>query len=217
MSIGSPRNSGPPVSRRSCDARNRFARRTGSEHHCRHRGRETGDIGLVGSSVFAVFVKYNALMALSAASLPFALPANLALGLIMIAGQACSRALVVSAKPASHTDLGIALAIGFAPAALIGTPGLIGLAGAIVARIAFLAFIRRRRSVTAADVEGTQQLTEVCFYLSTLAAGHLLKDKAAGPPFGEPLPTTASRTASIMARSGKNQIVWRKSASVWKH
>lgn len=132
-------------------------------------GARTGDIGLMGF-VFAVFVKYNALMALSAASLPFALPANLALGLIMIAGQACSRALVVSAKPASHTDLGIALAIGFAPAVLIGIPGLIGLAGAILARIAFLAFIRRRRSVTAADVEGTQQLTEVCFYLSTLAA-----------------------------------------------
>ena len=133
------------------------------------KGPWTADLGLVGF-VFAVFVKYNALMALSAASLPFALPANLALGLIMIAGQACSRALLVSAKPASHTDHGIALAIGFAPAALIGMPGLIGLAGALVARIAYAAFIRRRRSVIAADVEGTLQLTEVCFYLSTLAA-----------------------------------------------
>jgi hypothetical protein len=121
--------------------------------------------------VFAVFVKYNALMALSAASVPFALPANLALGLIMIAGQASSRALVVSATPASHADVGIALAIGFAPAALIGIPGLVGLAGAIVARIVFIAFIRRtRRSVTAEGIGGTQQLTEVCFYLSTLAA-----------------------------------------------
>src|SRR5579863_5586453 len=34
--------------------------------------------------VFAVLIRYNALMALSAAKLPFALPANLALGLIMI-------------------------------------------------------------------------------------------------------------------------------------
>jgi hypothetical protein len=132
-------------------------------------GARTADVALVGF-VFAVFVKYNALMALSAASVPFALPANLALGLIMIAGQACSRALVVSAKPASHTDLGIALAIGFAPAALIGVPGLIGLVGAIGARIVFMALIRRRRSATAADVEGTQQLTEICFYLGTLAA-----------------------------------------------
>jgi cobalamin synthase len=121
--------------------------------------------------VFAVLVKYNALMALSAANLPYPLPANLALGLIMIAGQASSRALVVSAsKPASHGDLVSALAIGFAPAALIGIPGLIGLVAAIVARIAFIAFIKRNRpSVAAAELDMTQQLTEVCFYLGTLA------------------------------------------------
>jgi adenosylcobinamide-GDP ribazoletransferase len=121
--------------------------------------------------VFAVLVKYNALMALSAANLPYPLPANLALGLIMIAGQASSRALVVSAsKPASHGDLVGALAIGFAPAALIGIPGLIGLVAAIVARIAFIAFIKRNRpSVAAAELDMTQQLTEVCFYLGALA------------------------------------------------
>jgi cobalamin synthase len=121
--------------------------------------------------VFAVLVKYNALMALSAANLPYPLPANLALGLIMIAGQASSRALVVSAsKPASHGDLAGALAIGFAPAALIGIPGLIGLVAAIVARIAFIAFIRRNQpSVAAAELDMTQQLTEVCFYLGALA------------------------------------------------
>ena len=121
--------------------------------------------------VFAVLVKYNALMALSAANLPYPLPANLALGLIMIAGQASSRALVVSAsKPASHGDLVSALAIGFAPAALIGIPGLIGLVAAIVARIAFVAFIKRNRpSVAAAELDMTQQLTEVCFYLGALA------------------------------------------------
>src|SRR6202790_803924 len=55
------------------------------------------DIRVVGF-VFAVLVKYNALMALSAANLPFALPANLALPLIMIAGHAASSALVVSWK-----------------------------------------------------------------------------------------------------------------------
>jgi cobalamin synthase len=122
--------------------------------------------------VFALLIKYNALMALSAANLPFRLPANVALGLIMIAGQASSRALAVSAsKPISHADLGIALAVGFAPAALIGIPALIGLAVAIAARIGFTAYIRRSRpSVTAAELDLTQQLTEVCFYLGSLAA-----------------------------------------------
>jgi cobalamin synthase len=138
--------------------------------------------------VFGVLVKYNALMALSAANLPYRLPANLALGLIMIAGQACSRALVVSvlataARPASKpgdsaphgdsaspVDLGIALCVGFAPAALIGLPGLFGLVAAIVARIVFIAYIRRNRpAVTAAELDMTQQLTEVCFYLGALA------------------------------------------------
>jgi cobalamin synthase len=132
-------------------------------------GERASDPELLGF-VFAVLVKYNALMALSAAKLPYLLPANLALGLIMIAGQACSRALVVSSKPASHGDLGIALAIGFAPAALIGIPGLVGLAAAIVARIAFIAILKRNRpSVAAAELDMAQQLTEICFYLGTLA------------------------------------------------
>jgi hypothetical protein len=128
------------------------------------------DIGMVGL-VFAVLVKYNALMALSAANLPFALPANLALGLIMIAGHACSRALVVASRPASHADLGVALAIGFAPAALIGIPGLIGLVAAIAARMVFIAYVRRNRpGVTDADIGMTQQLAELCFYLGALAS-----------------------------------------------
>jgi adenosylcobinamide-GDP ribazoletransferase len=129
--------------------------------------------------VFALLVKYNALMALSAANLPYRLPANLALGLIMIAGEACSRALVVSAlasparaasKSASHGDLAMALVIGFTPAALIGLPGLVGLAAAIVARIAGVAYLRARRpALAAAEFDATQQLTEVCFYLGALA------------------------------------------------
>ena len=141
-------------------------------------GGRAANVSRVGF-LLALLLKYNALMALSAASLPFVLPANLALGLIMIAGQAASRALVVSvlaspgppgSKPPSHADLGIALAIGFAPAALIGLPGLIGLAVAIVARIAFITYLRRRRStIAAADLDTTQQLTEVCFYLGALA------------------------------------------------
>jgi adenosylcobinamide-GDP ribazoletransferase len=129
-----------------------------------------GDLGMV-ATVFAVLVKYNALMALSAANLPFASPANLALGMIMIAGHACSLALVVASRPASHLDLGVALAIGFAPAALIGIPGLVGLVAAIVARMAFIAYLRRNRpGVTDAGVGMTQQLTEVCFYLGALAS-----------------------------------------------
>jgi adenosylcobinamide-GDP ribazoletransferase len=130
--------------------------------------------------LFALLLEYNVLMALSTANLPFALPANLALGLIMIAGHAASRALVVSilatpnltgSKTASHVDLGIALATGFAPAALIGLPGLIGLAVAIVARIVFIAYLRRRRpTIAAAEFDMTRQLTRVCFYLGALAA-----------------------------------------------
>lgn len=134
--------------------------------------------------VFAVLVKYNALMALSAASLPFALPANLALGLIMIAGHAASRALLVSIQlapayrtaparpiPTSHADLGIALAVGFAPAVLIGIPGLVGLVAAIAARFAVSAYLRRSRpSIAGAELDITRQVTEVCFYLGALAA-----------------------------------------------
>jgi cobalamin synthase len=121
--------------------------------------------------VFALFIKFNVLMALSAANLPFPLPANLALGLILIAGHASSSALAVSMKPASHLDLGIALAIGFAPAAFIGMPGLIGLACAIGGRIVFAAYIRRRRlAIGAAELDMTRLGTELCFYLGTLAA-----------------------------------------------
>lgn len=129
--------------------------------------------------VFAVLMKYNALMALSAANLPFPLPANVALGLIMIAAHAASRALVVSvialptqpaSKPVANGDLALALAIGFAPAALIGIPGLIGLVAAIVARIAFTAYVRRNRKRSATEEPDViQQLTEVCFYLGALA------------------------------------------------
>jgi hypothetical protein len=110
-------------------------------------------------------------MALSAANLAFPLPANLALGLILVAGNASSGALAVSMKPAAHLDLGIALAIGFAPAALIGMPGLIGLACAIGARIALAAYARRRRlSIGVGVLDITQQATELCFYLGVLAA-----------------------------------------------
>ncbi len=152
---------------------------------CARADASAPSVGVMGF-VFALLIKYNALMALSAANLPFALPANLALGLIMIAGHAASRALVVSAiaspyrdlasanrpelKPTSHGEMGVALVIGFAPAALIGIPGLIGLVVAIIARIAYVAYLRRSRPIfAAADLTTLQQLTEVCFYLGALA------------------------------------------------
>jgi hypothetical protein len=127
-----------------------------------HRGADSVRASADGRAVWIVFVvlaKYNALMALTAASLPFALPANAALGLIMIAGHASSRALA--------GDLGIGLALGFAPAVLLGIPGLVGLAAAVLARIAFI-LARRRLPLAGQDM--ARPLAEVCFYLGAVAA-----------------------------------------------
>ncbi|MGA2777396.1 MAG: adenosylcobinamide-GDP ribazoletransferase [Steroidobacteraceae bacterium] len=136
--------------------------------------------------VFFLFTKYNALMALSAASLVFALPPTIGLGVIMIAAHTASRALVVTAiaiqTPAPHGreaarphvsvgELCFALLTGFLPATLLGTAGLIGLAAAIVIRIAFVPYVKKYLGGYAADYLGaTQQLTEVGFYLGALAA-----------------------------------------------
>jgi adenosylcobinamide-GDP ribazoletransferase len=136
------------------------------------------DGGVVGF-VFILLIKYNALMALSAANLPFAVPANVALGVIMICGHCASRALVVSAiasrasaasKSVSHADMALGFGIGFAPATLMGIPGLMGLVAAIIARMAFVSYCKGRRDSAAHDeLDVTQQLTEVCFYLAALA------------------------------------------------
>jgi adenosylcobinamide-GDP ribazoletransferase len=130
--------------------------------------------------VFMLLLKYNALMALSAANLPFAVPANTALGLIVILGHMASRALVVTViagrdesgvRHVGTADVVFALLIGFSPAALLGLPGLIGLAAAIVARLAFTACLRGRVGASPGDILGAaQQLTEVSFYLGALAA-----------------------------------------------
>jgi hypothetical protein len=116
---------------------------------------------------------------LSAAKLPFAAPANLPLALIMIAGYAASFALLVSvmatraeksALKIGHGALGFALLIGFAPAALLGIPGLIGLAAALVVGLGFIAFFRYRRiSASGERLDATQLVTEACFYLGALA------------------------------------------------
>jgi cobalamin synthase len=133
--------------------------------------------------IFVLLVKYNALMALSAANVPVPLPPFVTLGLIMVAGQAASRALVVSvmatdipsaAGPspfrATANDLSVALIIGFAPAALLGIPGLIGLVSAITLRLLLTAAILPRLGIRNRErFYVTQQLTELCFYLGALA------------------------------------------------
>ena len=107
----------------------------------------------LSTQFFYLLLKYNALMALSAAKLPFAAPPNAALGLIMVCGLSSSHALWVSAAAARSNasprpttlDVGIAMLLGFTPAALIGIPGLSGLVLAIVVSIGFVAYGRRER------------------------------------------------------------------------
>jgi len=130
--------------------------------------------------VLCLLIKYNALMALSAAKLPFAVPANFPLALIMICGYAASFALLVfvmatgagkSAPKIGHAALVVALAVGFAPAALLGIPGLIGLAAAVIAGIGLLAFAKYRRIGSSGEaLDLTQLTTEACFYLGALAS-----------------------------------------------
>ena len=142
------------------------------------RGLPATRLDLLGR-VLCVLVKYNALMALSAAKLPFAAPANVPLALIMICGYAASFALLVSvmatrtresAPTIGHGALSLALLIGFAPAALLGIPGLIGLAAAIVVGLGFIAFFKYKKIVvTDEKLDATQLVTEACFYLGALA------------------------------------------------
>lgn len=129
--------------------------------------------------VLCLLVKYNALMALSAAKLPFAAPPNVSLALIMICGYAASFALLVSVMAAraekaapkiGHGALALALLVGFAPAALLGIPGLIGLAAAIVVGLGFIAYFKNKKMAAAGDaLDATQLVTEACFYLGALA------------------------------------------------
>jgi adenosylcobinamide-GDP ribazoletransferase len=129
--------------------------------------------------VLCLLVKYNALMALSAAKLPFAAPPNTPLALIMIVGYAASFALLASvtatraeksAPKIGPAALGLALLIGFAPAALLGIPGLMGLAAALVVGLGFIAFFKYKRISASGDkLDATQLVTEACFYLGALA------------------------------------------------
>src|SRR5258707_866358 len=131
------------------------------------------------SRVLCLLIKYNALMALSAAKLPFAVPANVPLALIMIGGYAASFAVMVSvmatrpektAPRVGHGALIFALLIGFAPAVLLGVPGLTGLAAAVVAGLGLIAFLRHKKISGSGDtLDLTQLLTEASFYLGALA------------------------------------------------
>jgi adenosylcobinamide-GDP ribazoletransferase len=144
-------------------------------------GRNSGlrAFGMLGL-MFALLLKYNVLMALSAANVPFAVPSNTALGLIMICGLAASHSLVVSlitssarasSTPVSNVDLSLALGLGLAPAALLGIPGLIGLVAAIVGYAVFVACLGRdRKAIAGVQLYAAQQLTEICFYLAALAS-----------------------------------------------
>ena len=127
-----------------------------------------------------LFIKFNVLMALSAAKLPFAAPANFPLALIMICGYAASYALLVfatatRAKAAAprigHAALILALVLGFAPAALLGIPGLIGLATAVLLGLAVMALVKYKHVSESGEVlELTQLATEASFYLGALAS-----------------------------------------------
>jgi adenosylcobinamide-GDP ribazoletransferase len=133
----------------------------------------------VSTYVLCLLIKYNALMALSAAKLPFAVAQNLPLALIMICGYAASFALMLSvmatrpvtpAPRISSGALAVALVIGFTPAALLGIPGLIGLTAAIIASLCIIAFLKFKRAGGSDDaLDMTQLLTEACFYLGALA------------------------------------------------
>ena len=129
--------------------------------------------------LFCLLIKYNALMALSAAQLPFAAPANVALGLIMICAHAASYALMIGVLSARPPDEGsklasgtliIALLLGLAPAAVLGIPGLSGLAAAIAVSLGVIAYLRLKGASAADELPGfAQQLAEASFYLGALA------------------------------------------------
>ena len=69
--------------------------------------------------------------------------------------------------PEANGDLVFALSVGFAPSTLLGIPGLIGLAIAVLARVAFGAYLKHnRKTIANGAFSATQQLTEVCFYLA---------------------------------------------------
>jgi adenosylcobinamide-GDP ribazoletransferase len=148
----------------------------------RERALQAGDLaprngfGALGL-LFVQLLRYDVLLGLSSARLPFALPAHAALALTLVAGHASSRALVVSViaqPPAARISTGsvaFALLTGFLPATLLGSAGMTGLAAAIVARLLLVHSVGGAPGERPGDFLGaTQQLTEVAFYLGALGA-----------------------------------------------
>jgi cobalamin synthase len=144
-----------------------------------------GSFGALGPGhVLGVLLKYAALMALTSVKLPYALPPNVSLGFVLVAGHSISRALALSvpvsalrgpSAQVAAADLAVALALGAAPAALLGVPGLTGIAAALAVRIAGGAYAKQarvdsRQARSALAPEPLRQLTEVVFYLAALAA-----------------------------------------------
>jgi hypothetical protein len=140
----------------------------------------TQDVRLAASSegldrfslLFYVLLKYNVLLALSAAKLPFEAPPDTALCLIMICAYGCARALLVclaasrippGAPRLPYLDLSIALLLGFSPALLLGIPGLVGLAAAVASIIGLTAAPRSASRFA-------PWIAESCFYLGAQAS-----------------------------------------------
>jgi hypothetical protein len=133
---------------------------------------------LVG--VLGLLIKFNTLMALSAAKLPFEVPANFPLALMMIGGHAVSYALSVFVMSARSDpsisrlgpmSLGLALLLGFGPALLLGVPGLVGLAASVLVGLGLMAFCRfKTPAVSEHAPESAQLATELSFYLGALAS-----------------------------------------------
>jgi adenosylcobinamide-GDP ribazoletransferase len=119
------------------------------------------------TDLLLLLITYNALMALTAANLGFSAPANLTLSLVIFCGQAASRGLTYTPR-VSGASLGVALALGVAPAALLGVPGLVGLAAAIIVRLGLVPYLARIAGPPMRS-DSIQRLTETCFYLGALA------------------------------------------------
>ncbi len=125
-------------------------------------------------TVFGVLTKYEVLTALSSARIGVDVPPDLVPGLLLAASSAAAYALAASLV-ASGAALLVALALGALPATLLGLPGWIGLAAALVGRLSF----RLRGASASAEntppgiplnvLDTLRQLSEAWFLLGALA------------------------------------------------
>lgn len=132
------------------------------------------------SQLFYVILKYNVLMALTAARLPFAAPPNSSVPLIVICACGASRALYVSivaslpqksAPRILNRDLGWALLMGLSPSVLLGVPGLVGLAVAIVSSIGVGSYLKSMHGMQRGGaLRAAPALAELAFYLGAQAS-----------------------------------------------